>query len=122
MGVDLRLLPFYSQTTGIAFSQDVLDLERRRELWGVIEPIESEFGRDVPTDFNSYCGEKEGVEEPTYGLTLTTPYSENLKYLHAVHLKPLRQHPAVQDNWKNRAIWAFIEELPDDLPIALYWH
>lgn len=120
MGIDLRLLPFTSERYRASF--DVLDLERRRELWPVIEEIEKATGRDVPSDFNSYLGHDEEHEQTTYGATLKTPYGDNLKSVLAKHLKPLRQHPAVQDNWKNKAVWAYIEELPDELPIALYWH
>ena len=123
MGSDLTLLPFGS-TLDIAvrfFSHTILNLERRRELWPLIDEIEERFGRDVPHGFTSFLGRQDNGEHG-YGDTMRTPYDDNLKYVEARHLKPLKDHSLVQDNYLNRAAWAYLEQLPDDLPIALYWH
>lgn len=37
-------------------------------------------------------------------------------------LVTLRDSEEVQDNAKNRAIWAYLAETPPDWPIVLYWH
>jgi hypothetical protein len=122
MGVDLRLFPYYGTGGHVDFSHDVLDVERRRELWTPIGEIEKEHGRDVPENFTTFCGRSDYYDDTCYGVTKDTPYGTPLKYVLAVHLKPLSNHPAVTDNYKNRAVWAFIRECPDDLKIALYWY
>ena len=60
MGVDLRMFPFYGPDMGgFAFSHDILDVERRRELWDPIAKIEEQHGRDVPEKFTTFCGRSE---------------------------------------------------------------
>ena len=126
MGIDLRLLPFYNQDMGnedtSAFSHSIIDIERRRELWPKIEEIEKNFGHTVPKFFTSFCGRSKDWDDTCYGVTITTPYGLPLRYVYAKYLKSLKKHPAVKDNYKNRAAWAFIDKCPDDLKIALYWH
>lgn len=122
MGVDLRLFPYYSTSDHIDFSRDILDVERRRELWDPIAEIEKEHGRDVSEGFKTFCGRSEDYDDNCYGVTKDTPYGTPLKYVLAVHLKTLATHPAVRNNYKNRAVWAWINEAPDNLKIALYWH
>lgn len=118
MGVDLRLLPF----DGDHFSQTMLDCERRRELWEPIGKIEKKVGRDVPENFNSFCGKDDGYDGTCYGRTLITPYGGKLKYVTAKDLTKLAKHEAVLDNEKNRAIWAYLACVSPGTKVALYWH
>jgi hypothetical protein len=115
MGVDLRLLPFSSPDAD--FSHDILKVERRRELWEPIAEIEKNRGRDVPDTFYSFSGAGE-----KYGLTTKTPYGDNLRYVTAEDLLTLRRHKAVKDNHRNRAVWAWLAQMPHDTKVALYWH
>lgn len=118
MGVDLRMLPFDAEGA-VNFSHTVLDIARRRELWEPISEIELQFGRDVPENFISFlCVDGEGH----YGLTLKTAYGVALKYVPIGYLKALKNHPCVTDNHKNRAVWAYLEQLSDATKVALYWH
>jgi hypothetical protein len=121
MGIDLKLLPFDADSEFISFSHTVLGLNRRSELWPIIELIEQEWGLVVPPHFSTFVGHHEGCEETGYGDTQTTAYGQPLRYVLAQHLNPLSNHRAVTDDDKNRAIWAYIRELRDDTKIALFW-
>lgn len=122
MGVDLTLLPYYSESELADFSHDMLNLERRHDLWGPITEIEKQHGRDVSENFTSFYGRSNDYDDACYGVTKDSPYGTHVKYIRAIHLKSLASHPAVTDNYKNKAIWAFICACPDNLKIALYWH
>lgn len=122
MGLNLTLLPFYSLgMDNECFSLSVLNLERRSELWRPILEIEKEKGVDIPDNFSSYLSRDGECEDTHWGKTINTPYDERVRYVFAKHLKPLVSHPGVQDNYKNRAVWAYLEQCPDDLKIALFW-
>lgn len=124
MGLDLDLLPFaHPRMSPInTFSHDILDMARATHaFWDLVRAIEKKWGQRVPADFATYRS-RQNDKESHYGPTQETPYGELLLWVEARHLKPLRDHECVQDNWRNRGIWAFIMEMPDDLPIALYWH
>ena len=59
MGVDLTLLPFYSEGMShddalMYFSHTVLIMQRRSRLWKETEAIERQFGAIVPDGFISY--------------------------------------------------------------------
>lgn len=122
MSIDLILFPYYGPGEHIDFANDILDIERREGLWKPIEEIEEAHGQYVPENFTTFCGQAKNHEGTCYGPTTETPYGTHVKYVFAVYLKPLSNHPDVTDNYKNRAIWAFIRECPDDLKIALFWH
>ena len=120
MGLDLSLLPFDADGD-ISFSHTILNCERRQELFEQLFQLD-EAGQKVPEKFNSYLSRDEKYEDSHYGLTTKTPYGEDLKYVKAVHLKAYASHPEVQDNYINRAIWAYLACLPDETKVALYWH
>lgn len=126
MGVDLTLLPFCNEQMSnddyiIYFSHTALDMQRRHELWEPIKEIEEKFGVVVPSGFLSLLS-REGETGPHYGKTMRTPYGNPLQYVLAKHLKIFEKQRGVQDNWQNRAIWAYLLQLPNNLRIALYWH
>lgn len=116
MGVDLKLLPLL----GMDFwaSHDILRLERRRELWPAIDNLPQ---KDIPKPLSCHeARTKEG--ECCYGDQDTSPYGEGLKWTTAKALLTLKDHESVQDNWMNRAVWKYLEQMPPDWPIVLYWH
>lgn len=117
MGVDLSLLPFDAEHPGLAFSHSILQLERRRELWPLIEAMELDI---VPNGFTSFLG-RQANGEHGYGETIKTPYGTPLKYTRVGKLVSIAHHDAVRDNPKNRAVWAYLMELPIDTKVALYW-
>lgn len=123
MGVDLSLLPFdCDHGTSFSFSHTLLELERRRELWDPIYSMETESGEPAPENFTSYRGDPGADGEHGYGKTTKTPYGDRIRFVSAFLLCKLKDHEAVRDNWKNRAIWAYLAELPPETKVALYWH
>jgi len=119
MGVDLKLLPFYDSQ--VEFSHCILQLERRRELWPIIEKIEREQGMPVSKNFTSFCG-KDSKGNTCYGKTTTTPYGIKINWVYSKYLKTLSQQKEVKNNYPNKAVWAYLLSCPNDLKIALYWH
>lgn len=118
MGVDLKLLPMQP---GCNSSRSILEVERRGMLWEPIGEIQNRHGRDVPQPFYSYAS-REGGGEPHYGDTQQTPYGDRVKMVKAKHLLTLSDHPAVQDNPLNRAVWAWLNAIEPETDIALFWH
>ena len=119
MGLDLTLLPFNSNSPTSDFSQTVLPCFSRKNLFGQIAKLSNQ--RDVPETFNSYLsGGSDG--ERCFGLTLNTAYGEPLKCVKAGDLAALWVHHDVQDNSINKAVWAYLAELPEDTNVALYWN
>jgi hypothetical protein len=118
MGVDLKLLPF----DGPYFSFTILPLGRAPDLFQDIAKIESSNIRLAPDNFSSYLSRDDKFEEPHYGLTIETPYGDRLRYVLAGELRHLEHHDDVVGDQRNRAAWSYLQELPDDTKIALYWH
>ena len=78
MGLDLKLLPFYSNRAGgMEFSHAVLTCGRDYDLFNAIQAIEKLRGRDVSPDFQSYVSRADD-RDSHYGITIDTPYGEPL--------------------------------------------
>lgn len=127
MGVDLKFLPFAYEGMSSSFSDTVLSLTRRRELFDEIREIDT---KEVPDTFDTYVSREEmyidvdvDVSElpPHFGNTQTDPYDDPVEWCFVKDLTELSDLEGVQDNPKNRAIWAYLEELPDKKKVALYW-
>lgn len=116
MGLDLYLLPF---DEGSVFSHTLLSCERRRDLFEVIMGRLSET--PVPDTFYTYLS-REDDQDSHYGITTETPYGEPLGWVLASRLLEFAAHEGVRDNFTNRAIWAYLAELPSKTRVALYWH
>jgi hypothetical protein len=123
MGLDLQLLPNDSDSPDrVPYSHTVLNCTRREDLFDAISKIEEEHGEEVPEYFPTYvCRNDEEYEETHYGNTQETPYGDKLLLVKVKHIKRLASHQGVIDNWKNRAIWAYLEQMPDTLDVALMW-
>ena len=120
MGLDLRILPQYDRDAN--FSHDLIDLHRDYNLFSLISNLESEKGREVPKEgIYSFIGEREEIEGTCYGTTVETPYGDMMKGVLSKDLKDVLSNYKTED-WKNKAFIAFLNELPDDLEIWLYWH
>lgn len=118
MGVDLTLLPFRE---GSFYSHSLLELSGDNKLWVLIDPIEAKFGEKLPAEFHSYLGEDEHGES-CYGITTKHPYGGYVKCMKVKHLLLIKDHEIIQNNRLNRAVWAYLAELPDGWNVALYWH
>lgn len=103
MGVDLELRPVvYRDEWRLC---DTLSVHRNSELWPFINDLPM---LPVP---NRVFQESETTDE--YGI--------DLAYTTAGMLCSLKERPEVKDPFRNRAIWAYLAELPEDWPVMLYW-
>ncbi len=120
MGLDLRILPQYGQK--FDFSLDVISLHRDSDLFDIILKVEKENGREIPRNgINSYFGRDKKFQGNCYGKTTKTVYGTVLRGVRAKKLKiALKNRRNL--SWKNKAFIAFLNKLPDDLEIWLYWH
>lgn len=122
MGLDLKLLPIFSRMRdAMWYSHSVIELQRKSELFEKILEVEKKVGILVPPDFNSYLSRGEGNEEPHYGKTCWTPYGDPVKYVKVKDLLKFQYCDDVIYNFLNRAVWAYLKELPKDTRIALFW-
>lgn len=116
MGIDLDLLPVDADFPNCSFSHSVLQCERRHNLWPAIQALP---GQPVPDNFTSYLG---GKGEACYGKTVEDSYGDPVRWVRVRDLLTLRCREEVRDNSKNRAVWAYLAELPPEGKVALFWH
>ncbi len=130
MGVDLKLLPLdTNEDWDWGFSQTILSLERRSELFDKI--------RELPVitkdkfKFSSYLaqipdGSWQG--DNGYGLIESTPYGEPLTWVRAKQLaEVMEKWYSEQEDWaeydyRNKAVIAYLKALHENNLVALYWH
>jgi hypothetical protein len=116
MGVDLKLLPVMLK--GSWLCHDMIEVSRDRDLWDDVTKLPQQ---PIPQAIGCYLGHgKDG--ETCYGDIEETPYGERITYTTAGDLMSLKDHEAVRWGWKNKAIWAYLAQMPEDWLICLYWH
>jgi hypothetical protein len=119
MGLDLTLLPFDADHgAGFSFAHSVLQCARSRELFEAIQKLTE---TPVPAEFYSYLS-REDDAAAHYGVTTTTPYGEQLGWVRVADLLAFAEHVEVIGNHKNRAVWAYLGQLPGRTKVALYWN
>lgn len=112
MGIDLKILPQYCQDT--CFSSDLISLRRDRELFRIISKLEANKGKELPSTFINKS------IDTCYGTIIETPFGDVIKSVSAGELKVvLADYKPF--HWRNKAFISFLNELPDDLKIWLYW-
>ena len=116
MSLDLRLLPFDADDL-VSYSHTVLSCEQDYRLFDAIADLEKTKGRTVPPGFNSFVSRDEAYEDSHYGRTTETPYGEPLQ---EVEVEVLLKIDAPKDGI-NKAIWAYLAELPPRTKVALFW-
>jgi hypothetical protein len=115
MGRDLTLVPVEATDPNLGHTQ--LCCFRRRELFEQIDLLPKE-----PVLKNFYCFLAFiGEEQQGYGIVTHDPYGEPLRMVRVESLLALRTHPDVVGQPANRAIWAYLAELPADRQVVLYW-
>lgn len=133
MSLDLTLLPILApmtasgveatapqQSDGSAWlAHDILSLHDGGDLWDTIQKIGE---RQVPTAIECHLARDLESGECRYGRITETPYGNPLTYLKVSELRTLVDEEAVTRHWRNRAAWAALSQMPDDLPVVLYWH
>ena len=120
MGLDLRVLPQYAE--GADFSHDIIGLHRDSDMFDIIFKLEDEKGKEVPRKgITTFTGNDESFEGTCYGKVVTTPYGECMKGVLVKELKEVISDYKT-DSWKNKGFIAFLNELPDNLELWLFWH
>ena len=120
MGIDLMLLPMDVDYNDSAYAHTILEVQKRNDLWLLIDALPSE---PVPPNFETLVSD-EGPPEWEFwvqGNTQVDGYNKPLACVGAKYLQALVGHPAVQEEHVNRAVWAYLAQLPADTRIAIYW-
>lgn len=115
MGVDLTLMPLIGQDFWV--SHDMLSLNRRSALWPEINKLQQQ---EIPRPITCFRAIGEDGEA-CYGERDDDPYGATLKWTTPRELLTLKDHEAITDDWQNRAVWAYLKQMPPDWPIVLYW-
>ena len=117
MGLDLTLLPIEHDTNEWGFAHSMIRCNRDGELFNAVMECEKADSGPVPDDFHTYLARgKDG--DSKYGKTKTTPYGEKIRVVKVSELMPLKY--LAKDY--NAAAWAYLEQLPPNMRVALYWH
>ncbi len=113
MGLQLRLLPIEGIKEEIKGSGNFLNCEKDKVLFEQIEQINAST---VPSDFQAYHDTEEGF---VYGSLTKDAYGTELNY---VFVKELLKFKPNSESQTNKAIWAYLKQLPPEGKIALYWN
>jgi len=116
MGLDLKLLPVCGKD--LDYSHVVLDMVRCKELFEALMQLPS---RDILPTFDTFLCRDGEYEEEHYGNTQEDAYGERLQMVAVRELLRFVDHPGVYEEPQNRAVWAYLRELPEESMIALYW-
>lgn len=131
--MELRLLPleYDAPDAGEGFSHTVLS------CWGasagvagvpelftaILDMSLRGTATDVPPGFKSYVSiGPAGTFPPHYGVTAFTRFGRQVKCLTAAQLCTFADDPGVTNHHRNRAVWAYLAQLPPLTRIALFWH
>lgn len=130
MGIDARLLVVDGNCGDWGFSHTVLSLDRDYELWEEIKACEPQLrpGFSLHTfagkriDSGYYEGER------VYGEIERDPYGDPIRFLTANHLGEAfaawgrkSEHPERLSK-HNIAAGCFLQMLPEQTLVGLYWH
>jgi hypothetical protein len=119
MGMDLRLLPQYSQNAD--FAHDILECDRDYDMFDIVSEVEKQNGRQVLKNGISTFTARGKDDEVCYGKTVETPYGDEMNSVQVRKLKKVLADYKTE-SWRNKAVIAFLNEMPDELEIWLYWH
>lgn len=114
--MNLKLLPMTFLRDDCAFSYTVIPVNRCSELF---EELMNLPDLTVPSTFYTYLGDRTDPDEHS-GNTQETPYGEPLTYVLTRDLLRFKDHEGVRE-FGNAGAWAYLEHLPPDSKVALYW-
>ncbi len=124
MGISLALIPLArEQTINDAWDGfGVIQLGDHRELFEAIGLFEDRTGKDLGLPIWTLTAFRDDNGENGYGQKTESPYGSPLRFVEAVALyEEFASHPGVQVNFRNRAAWAYLSQLPADWKIVLDW-
>lgn len=114
MGVDVVFLPVECDYEDVCYGHTLLPLERRYDLQAEILKLElKQFNRKI----SCYLG-RNSQGESSYGDIDKDCYGEALMYLTAGELLLV---DAATIEHRNKAVWAYLRELPPQTKIVIYW-
>jgi hypothetical protein len=119
MGVDLKLLVCRDRAIRPeSHCPTMLDLDRDGQFWAEFERIP---GQDTPGPIKSYVA-------TGWGILTVDPYGNRLRYARAMDLAVVLESYIQRSDWdedsivKTRAAAAYLDSLPLDWPVVLYWY
>lgn len=112
---DLKLLPSNWDLDN-ASSIDVLDLKMTNELADAFLSIEETHGQDIQRQVRSNLRTRNETD-----LIYRTAFGNIMTYVPAYAIKWLKIAFYTWQHVKNKAVYAYIQELDDNHPIYLYW-
>lgn len=121
MGIDLTLLPveFESSDKELAYSHSILHLPRWYDFF---EEVRKCPMREMQGRFATFMGRSEDGEY-AYGDTKQDAYGSPIYFVWAKDLKKaMAKMPETGADWCFRSAKAYVDAMPDDGKIALYWH
>ena len=118
MGINLTLLPQYSKND--EFSLDVLECHRDSDMFSIIKEVEKNNGSQIVNVISTYVAiNKKG--KMRYGKTKQTLNGKNIYSVRACALKKALAEYKTK-NWRNKAVISFLNEMPNDLEVWLFWN
>lgn len=112
---DLKLLPSNWDLDN-ASSIDVLDLKMTNELATAFLDIEENYWFDIQRQVRSNLRTRYETD-----LIYRTAFGNIMTYVPASAIKRIKPAFFAWQHTKNRAVYAYIQELDDNHPIYLYW-
>ena len=118
MGMDLAIMPLDQGWFGGGLAWSRLSFDRDYDLFGQLHDFDGKGkikANPLPPGASIGHYEDEGLRQET-----TDPYGTPLTWAPAVALKKLKESERTTP-W-NKAILAFINALPDETVVVLWWH
>lgn len=112
MGLELLLLPIEGADEPLTLSGNFLSCERDYDLFDEIDKLPSTL---VPPNYKFYYPTSNAYG---YGKLTKTLYGGKLTCVYVKDLLKCKPYP---ESHINRAIWAYLRELPPKARFALYW-
>jgi hypothetical protein len=114
MGLDLTLMPFNRPNAESRYVSTLIECWGSYELFQAVAALEERKGKPVPERF-----EVRGFDE----FVTRTPYGEPLRWVTAGSLVWIAARIIErEESMLARAAWAYLAQLSEDWPVALYWH
>lgn len=121
MSLQLTICP--SAFKGRESTYSLLAFTMRNNELNPIKLLDETRGRDVGKQgvWTHFADGKTEDDERIYGPTFETPYGKPIRNVLCGELVETMEKMNIQ-GWNDKAIYAYLKELPDDLEIWLYWH
>lgn len=130
MSRDLKLLPAYSTRMlgSESFAKDLLSCDRDEELFSFIEHSSKLHDLDIGDDFYFYFSPTNSQKQTAelHVRVELDDYDNQIKRIQAVHLLRIfdayiKEQGTNNVGWRNKAIYAYLQRVPSQLFVYLYW-